>query len=133
MHISEFAHAVGLSVDTVRFYIKRGLLTPDIGTNRYHVFDHEDVEAARLVNVAQLLGITIRELAVLRKERDAKGISNHRLIEILSDRLIILRTKAKEIDVLANFVKRKIAWLESDKSEPEPFLQQLDNRRTAPP
>ncbi len=93
----------------------------------------EDVEYARLINVAQLLGFTIRELVALRKERETKGLSNARFVEVLSDRLIALRAKAKEIDVLSSFVKTKIAWLEGGKIGPEPFLEQMDSRITARP
>jgi MerR family transcriptional regulator, copper efflux regulator len=133
MQISEFAHAVGLTTDTVRFYVKKKLLRPEVGFNRYHIFNSEDVEYARLINVAQLLGFTIRELVALRKERETKGLSNARFVEVLSDRLIALRAKAKEIDVLSSFVKTKIAWLEAGKIGPEPFLEQMDSRITARP
>jgi MerR family transcriptional regulator, copper efflux regulator len=131
MQISEFAHAVGLSTDTVRFYIKQGLLTPQMGTNRYQVFDDDDIEAARLINVGQLLGITLRELALFRKECETVGISNQRLIEILNDRLVALNERAAEIKILTDYVERKIAWLKSTEQLPEPFLEQFDNRITA--
>lgn len=131
MQISDFAHVVGLSTDTVRFYIKKGLLKPEVGLNRYHVFGADDVEAARLINVAQLLGLTIRELAVLRKERDSTGLGYGRLHEILAERLAALSEKANEINSLIDFVKKKMAWYQGGGQGPEPFLEQHDRRITA--
>ena len=52
MFISEFARAAGLPPDTVRFYVKRGLLRPEEGaggSNPYQVFTKADLEMARLV------------------------------------------------------------------------------------
>jgi len=57
MLISEFARAAGLTPDTVRFYVKRGLLKPLAGkkggSNPYQVFTDEHVQMARTVRIAQ--------------------------------------------------------------------------------
>ena len=50
MLISEFARASGLTPDTIRFYIRRGLLKPETsrkgGSNPYQIFTAEHVQVA---------------------------------------------------------------------------------------
>ncbi len=64
MLISEFARATRLSTDTVRFYIRRGLLVPENngkgGRNPYQIFTAEHVQTARLIRMAQSLGMSLK-------------------------------------------------------------------------
>ena len=78
MLISEFARATGLTRDTVRFYVRRGLLKPLAGnkggSNPYQVFTHEHVQTARAIRMAQSLGFSLREIGVLNVEYQARRI-----------------------------------------------------------
>ncbi|WP_313603008.1 MerR family transcriptional regulator [Rhizobium sp.] len=60
MLISEFAKAAELPIDTVRFYIAKGLLKPERslkgGSNPYQIFKPDDVTAARMIRLQQTLG-----------------------------------------------------------------------------
>ncbi len=79
MLISEFARATGLSRDTIRFYVRRGLLRPLAGnkggSNPYQVFTNEHVQMARTIRMAQSLGFSLREIAALNAEYQAKRIT----------------------------------------------------------
>jgi DNA-binding transcriptional MerR regulator len=79
MLISEFAHATGLSRGTIRFYVRRGLLVPLAGnkggSNPYQVFTNEHVQMARTIRMAQSLGFSLREIAALNVEYQAKRIT----------------------------------------------------------
>jgi DNA-binding transcriptional MerR regulator len=87
MLISEFARATGLSRDTVRFYVRRGLLVPLAGnkggSNPYQVFTSEHVQMARTIRMAQSLGFSLREIAALNVEYQAKRMTPSRGAEIL--------------------------------------------------
>lgn len=63
LKIGEVAAASGVSVDTVRFYERRGVL-PDAKRlpSGYRVFDPEAVERIRLVKSLQALGMTLDEV-----------------------------------------------------------------------
>jgi MerR family transcriptional regulator, copper efflux regulator len=74
MLIAEFARATGLSRDTIRFYVKKGLLQSVIGTNRCQDFDAEQVDRALLIREKQALGFTLGKISVLSKE-SSRGIS----------------------------------------------------------
>jgi MerR family transcriptional regulator, copper efflux regulator len=129
MLISEFARATELSPDTVRFYVKRGLLQPAAGrrggTNPYQEFSEADVAAARLVRLAQSLGFTLGEIAALIEELRATGANRPRHIAILKDRLQELDEKAARIDGMRRYLRAKIAWLKGGEKGPEPPLETL--------
>ena len=102
MLISEFACATGLSRDTVRFYVRRGLLAPLAGnkggSNPYQVFTNEHVQMARTIRMAQSLGFSLREIAALNVEYQAKRITPSRGAEILRAQLVRLEEKAAHVE-----------------------------------
>jgi DNA-binding transcriptional MerR regulator len=97
--ISEFADAAGLSCDTVRFYVRRGLLRPLAGNkggaNPYQVFTDEHVQMARTICMAQSLGFSLREIAALNVEYQAKRITPSRGAEILRGNSAGLRKRRR--------------------------------------
>jgi DNA-binding transcriptional MerR regulator len=115
MLISDFAGATGLSRDTVRFYVRLGLLRPRTsdkgGRHPYHFFTTEDVQTAEVIRVGQSLGLSLKEIAALDTERRESGITGERLIEILSGQLASLEAKARELEKMTRFVRAKIGWL----------------------
>jgi len=63
MRIGTFADAVGISVDAVRFYERRGVLRPAPRTSGgYRTFDQRDVDRVMLARQFQQLGLTIEEV-----------------------------------------------------------------------
>jgi MerR family transcriptional regulator, copper efflux regulator len=124
MLISEFARATELSRDTVRFYVRRGLLKPLAGnkggSNPYQVFTHEHVQTARAIRMAQSLGFSLREIAVLNVEYQAKRITPARGAEIMRAQLARLEEKAAHVGGMISYIHAKLAWLEAGGKGPEP-------------
>jgi MerR family transcriptional regulator, copper efflux regulator len=124
MLISEFARASGLSLDTVRFYVRRGLLKPETGTkgggNPYQVFTAEHVRTARIIRLAQSLGFSLREIATLNDEYRAGAMTRERSIEIMTTQLARLDEKAGQLAAMSGFLRAKIAWLAGGAAGPEP-------------
>ncbi len=129
MLISEFARAAGLTMDTVRYYIRRGLLTPETnglgGRNAYQIFTGEHVRIARIIRLAQSLGLSLKDIAAIGEEDRAGGISTERSIEIMSTQLVRLEQKAAELASMAAYLRAKIAWLKGGQQGPEPELDGL--------
>jgi MerR family transcriptional regulator, copper efflux regulator len=127
MLISEFAREAGLTPDTVRFYIRRGLLDPQRGERggsaRYQIFGAAHVERARLIRLAQSLGFTLREIAALSAEFENDSLSDERLVAILRGRLRDLDEKAAEIGAMAGYLRQKLRWIEGGRLGPEPALE----------
>src|SRR5277367_6224144 len=124
MLISEFARAAGLTIDTVRFYVRRGLLKPLAGnkggSNPYQVFTDEHVQMARTVRMAQSLGFSLREIAALNVEYQAKRMTLARGAEILRAQLGRLEEKAAHISAMIAYIQAKVAWMEGGGKGPEP-------------
>jgi DNA-binding transcriptional MerR regulator len=135
MLISEFSRATGLTPDTVRFYIRRGLLTPGTGgkggSNPYQVFTQEHVDTARMIRLCQSLGFTLREIAALNDEYRKEGISKARAREIFEAQMTRLQEKSAQLDMVMAYMRAKLAWIESGGKGAEPAFgdYELGSRR----
>lgn len=126
MLISEFAKRAGLSVDTVRFYIRKGLLAPETGlkggSNPYQLFTAEHLEVARTIRMAQGLGFTLREIATLAAEYNAGGMTPARSLELMRSQLDRLEEKAAQLGAMIDYTRAKVAWLEAGQKGAEPVF-----------
>jgi MerR family copper efflux transcriptional regulator len=136
MLIQEFCRASGLTRDTVRFYVKHGLLRPTIGapasrqpagrhtteppSNRYQVFDATQVQRARLIRAAQSLGFTLREIAALATVYDAGGMTASRKAAVLRRHLAGLDARAVQLDRVRTYLAAKLEYVESGEVGPAP-------------
>ncbi len=74
MRIGEFAEAVGVSVDAIRFYERRGVLHPAPRTaGGYRTFEKRDVDRVRLARQFQQLGLTVGEVVDVLAAHDVGG------------------------------------------------------------
>ena len=130
MLISEFAREAGLPVETVRFYVRKGLLRPELGrkggSNPYQMFDREHLQSAKLIKLAQSLGFTLREIAAIVEELQTAGLSSERKIEILRSHMAALDAKAAKLDAVRNYFRAKLIWMETGEIGPEPEFDGLD-------
>ncbi len=126
MLISEFARAAGLTPDTVRFYVRLGLLRPDVGAKSshraYQVFSASDVKAAQVIRLSQAAGLSLKEIAALGEERRAGRLTSARRIEVVSAQIERLEAKAVELKAMAAYLRAKRDWLANEEQgdRPEP-------------
>jgi DNA-binding transcriptional MerR regulator len=74
MRIGEFADTVGVSVDAVRFYERRGILRQAPRTpGGYRTFDDDDLVRVRMARQLQQLGLTVEEVVDTLKAHDRGG------------------------------------------------------------
>jgi DNA-binding transcriptional MerR regulator len=67
MKIGEIAGRAGVSVDTVRFYERVGVLPPPARTESgYRDYEPGTIERIRLARELQAIGFTLRDAVVLR-------------------------------------------------------------------
>jgi DNA-binding transcriptional MerR regulator len=72
MSIGDVARACGVSVDTIRWYEKQGVLAPaQRARNGYRVYSAEAVERVRVVRRAIAVGFSVAELARIFRQRAA--------------------------------------------------------------
>jgi len=66
MRIGQLAKAAGVSVQTIRFYERRGLLrSPQRTASGYRIYVATDLESLRFIKWCQPMGFTLRELSEL--------------------------------------------------------------------
>jgi MerR family transcriptional regulator, copper efflux regulator len=127
MLISEFARTVELPVDTIRFYIAKGLLKPGRsvkgGSNPYQVFKREDVTAARMIRLQQTLGFTLGEIRDLNEEYLAGEPSTERTLEVLQSQIDRLQDRKLALDAALSFLHAKLDWIKSGKPGDAPLLE----------
>ena len=115
MLISDFSRQAGLTPDTVRFYVRLGLLRPETsskgGEHPYQVFTSEHLQAAAIIRTAQSLGMSLKEIAAISQERRAGRMTTDRSIEVLNAQLGRLETKAAELVAMQGYLRAKIGWL----------------------
>ncbi|HTJ57217.1 MAG TPA: MerR family transcriptional regulator [Devosiaceae bacterium] len=127
MLISEFAQTTGLSRDTVRFYVRLGLLLPESngkgGRNPYQSFTAAHVRAARIIRVAQSLGLPLKDIAAIGAERRAGRMTRERSIAVLAGQLEVLEAKGEELAAMTAYLRAKIEWLAGGEAGPPPDFE----------
>jgi DNA-binding transcriptional MerR regulator len=107
--IGQVANETGLSIDTIRFYEKQGLLKRSPRTEGgFRLFDAGDIETLKFVRKAQELGFSlnqIRELLILRA--DHMPACSH-VKELLSQKLTAVQQKIAELRRLEMGLKRAL-------------------------
>jgi len=129
MLISQFSKASGLPVDTIRFYIKKGLLMParghQVGENTYQRFSATDLTTARMIRLQQSLGYSLREIAALQAEYRTSARSAERTCEVLNQQIARLEEKRAAIDAALVFLRDKVEWVANGQSSDAPQFADL--------
>jgi DNA-binding transcriptional MerR regulator len=124
MLISDFAAETGLTPDTVRFYIRRGLITPETGSkggrNPYQIFTDAHVREARLIRMAQALGMSLKEISAISEEHRKGLITHERSIDIMEMQLARIEVRQAELAAMGGYLRAKVAWLRAGAHGPEP-------------
>src|SRR6266849_2125246 len=104
--IGQVAQETGLSIDTIRFYEKQGLLRRSPRTEGgFRLFGSGEIETLKFVRKAQELGFSlgeIRELLILQAEH-VPACSHVK--ELLDQKLTAVEQKIKELQNLERSLK----------------------------
>lgn len=107
--IGQVAQKSGVSIDTIRFYEKQGLLKrPPRTEGGFRLFGANDIETLKFVRKAQELGFSlseIRELLILRS--DLVPACSH-VKELLDQKLTAVEQKIAELQSLERSLKRAL-------------------------
>jgi DNA-binding transcriptional MerR regulator len=129
MLISEFVRRTGLARETVRYYVRFGLLQPQAtnkgGRHPYLMFTDEDVHSADVIRVGQALGLSLRKIVELRKARRSGDLPRKKRIALMKDQLARLEAKSADLERLKTYVRAKIAWQQGGEKGDEPMLRSV--------
>ena len=118
MLINELSKRSGVTIHTIRFYEKSGLIKgkrkEDIKSNNYFHYDEEVLYKLELIRDAKLIGFTLSEIKVLIDAWFSKRITKAKKLEIVN-------SKSKEIDEKIKQLKQMKKQIEEFKKEIEAF------------
>ncbi len=105
MKIGDLAKAGGVSVETIRFYQRRGLLAEPPRATGARRYGHADLDRLRSIRAAQTAGFTLEEAAVLLAlgpdDRTAARTLAETRIAAIDERIATLQTMRAALHNLA--------------------------------
>lgn len=109
MRSGEVAHAAGVSLQTLRYYERRGLLAEPLRTSGGHrLYPAEAVTAVRLIKAAQRLGFSLGEIAGLMEarlcRRPGSGLQEH-----AAAKLAEVEARIADLSVIAGTLRAALA------------------------
>ena len=119
MLISELSKRTGITVHTIRFYEKSGLIKgkrdENIKSNKYFHYDQETVEKLELVRDAKSIGFTISEIAKLMDAWYNNKMTVVKKLAILDEKLLSIDDRIKQLKGM----KKMIVQFKKDVIEDE--------------
>jgi DNA-binding transcriptional MerR regulator len=98
MQIGQVAQSTGLSIDTIRFYEKQGLVhAPPRSSGGYRVYDDRDVERFQFVSRAQNLGFSLQEIRELLVIESRKGNGCSHVHDLIATKIDQVKEKIAEL------------------------------------
>ena len=107
MKIGELAAATGVSVETLRFYEARGLISSDRTPNGYRQFPEAAIEVVRYIRVARDFGFSLAELTPLRHLTGERRGAAERAM--LVEKAAALETRIAELTELRTRLQESLA------------------------
>ena len=101
IQIGKLAKQTGLSIDTIRFYERQGLIKqPRRSEGGFRLFSADDLQKLSFIRRSQLLGFSLGEIRELLVLRDEKTQACQHVRDLLSHKLAAVREKIEELRTL---------------------------------
>jgi MerR family Zn(II)-responsive transcriptional regulator of zntA len=120
LRIGEVAARSGMSIDTIRFYEKKGLLDPaqiQRTENGYRAYSAAVVERLALIKHAQAAGFTLTEIGELFELWDRDQLDNHQIIRRLEEKQRQITQKIAELEAIRGYIDAKLSRYQRGCSE----------------
>ena len=118
MLIGELARKSGLTLHTIRFYEKRGLLntgTTERRENNYKEYSPEALERLHFIAQAKSAGFTLRETSELLLEWHALDVPTRR--KVILDKIKQIGQRRAELDQMQAHLSKKLAGLPPEEDD----------------
>jgi MerR family transcriptional regulator, mercuric resistance operon regulatory protein len=124
MTISGLAKAVGVGVETVRYYQRRGLLAVPTAIGAVRHYSAEDLRRLRFIRRAQGAGFTLEEITeLLALDRTEDRTRIHAMA---AERIAALDAKIHELEASRTALERLRATCASGKGGACPIIEAFD-------
>lgn len=102
LRIGQLAKSAGVSVQTIRFYEREGLLAPPSRTaSGYRAYTGADLERVRVIRVCQEIGFTLKDVRLVLEPHG-----------VLASRCAAASEKSAARDKMLTFARQRLAQIE---------------------
>lgn len=105
--ISEISNMTDLSIPTLRYYEKLGLLKPARSSNNYRIFTDKDLRWIEFINRAKVTGMPLSKIIEYSRLREQGNETIKERIDILEQQEQILYTEQQKIQIHIDFLQNK--------------------------
>jgi len=129
--VGRLAKAVGINIQTVRYYERLNLLAPAARKpSGYRLYGPEQLARLRFIKNAQTLGFTLREIAELLRLRVSSAARCGDVRQRAHAKLKQVETKMRDLRALARALQRLIQVCRAGQpTERCPILKSMDEER----
>jgi MerR family copper efflux transcriptional regulator len=113
MKIQELADKMGLTIHTIRFYEKEGLLDERHvrrESNNYRNYSEEAVERLKLIKKFQSIGCSLAELKEALQDHDTNARTNLQIIDWIRDKKKEIESKKEEYDQMLDTLNKMLEY-----------------------
>ena len=116
MQIGELAKKSGLSIDTIRFYEKKGLIDVELFSrknNNYRDYSEDSLERLMLIQQAKRLGFTLAEIQQWIRDFESDQFTADEKQTILGQKLAQIDNRIEELQSMKAYLSAKLNRLSS--------------------
>lgn len=120
MRIGELAQRSNVSVHTIRYYEKRGLLDGTVlarDENNYRQYDETAVDRINLIKTGQLVGFSLNEIQTLLGLWLAEALSIEEHIQAYEQKIREFDMRIQEMQAMRAYLYEKITLLKVQNNE----------------
>lgn len=121
MKVSDIARAASVSSDTVRFYTREGLLSPQRNPdNNYQHYDADDLRRLRFARKARQLGFSLPEIRSILDQADEHHSPCPMVRDVFRKRLALVDQEIAELEQLRDRMRSALsAWEDMPNGTPD--------------
>ncbi|WP_025688895.1 MerR family transcriptional regulator [Paenibacillus zanthoxyli] len=133
MKIQELADKMGLTIHTIRFYEKEGLLDNRHvrrESNNYRNYSEEAIERLKLIKKFQSIGCSLAELKEALQDHDTNSRTNLQIIDWIQGKKEEIERKKQEYDQMLDTLNKMLEYRTLLMNDPQKAEEMLRNWHT---
>lgn len=121
MKVNDIAKQANVTGETVRHYVREGLLSPERHPdNGYQIFNQRDLERLRFIQRARKLGFSVAEIRDILAHADHGDSPCPLVRDLLAHRLPQVRAQIAELEALASRMEQALeSWQDMPDAAPD--------------
>lgn len=124
MTIGEVARLLGIHVETIRYYVRIGLIAAPPKTGGVRHWPQETIDTLRFIRQAKSLGLTLDEIRQLLRVRAGEGACAE-VRGLLEKRLAQIRQQRQQLEALEQTLREQLRRCQHTQQSNCPVVEDL--------